>query len=535
MLTNHPAPNEPALGGRPLVSAPIVATLHAPGGGLPITDSALEVASVTKRFPGGVALDDVSMSVQPGEVHALLGENGAGKSTLIKIVSGALAADQGTVRIGGVPLARATPRAAQRLGVRVIHQERQIAPDLTVAENLLLDLIPTGRLGLVRRRRTERVAAERLAALGIDLDPGAPSRSLGVAQQQLLELARAVSFEARLVIMDEPTASLHREEVRTLFAIVGRLRARGVAVLFISHHLDEVFAVAERVTVLRDGRVAGTRAVDATDAAELISLIFGKSISTARHEVRPGTDAPDAPADPVVAARDVAYRRAVRGVTLSVAAGEILALTGGQGSGASELAQLLSGCLVPGAGEVVHGTPPVRLGSRTGHTRAGVAFLPADRKREGLLLDHTVRDNILLSRLALRGERLTRFRRDHRRAGASVDRLAIKTPGVDAPVRVLSGGNQQKCILARWLQTDSRLLVLDEPTAGVDISSKLEIYRRLVEVAATGVAVVFVSSDYEEISVLADRVLVMRDGRVVGELAGADADVEALVQTETGA
>ncbi|MGH9062313.1 MAG: ATP-binding cassette domain-containing protein, partial [Acidimicrobiales bacterium] len=328
-------------------------------------------------------MDDVSLAVRHGEVHALVGENGAGKSTLIKIVSGALTADAGIVHIGGQPMTRATPRAAQRLGVRVIHQERQIAPDMSVAENILLDRIPAGPLGLVTRRRMETAAARQLETLGIDLEPATPARALSVAEHQLIELARAVSFEAGLVIMDEPTASLHRDEVQTLFRIVRGLRARGVAVLFISHHLDEVFAIADRVTVLRDGKVAGVREVAATSADELIELIFGKAVNMTRGQVRPpGSRLPAADdAASVVVVQDVSYRQVVRLVSLTVRAGEILAITGAQGSGASELAQLLAGALTPTGGSITHGGGRRRLRSRTDHTRHGVAFLPADRKR----------------------------------------------------------------------------------------------------------------------------------------------------------
>ncbi|MGH9094496.1 MAG: ATP-binding cassette domain-containing protein, partial [Acidimicrobiales bacterium] len=298
-----------------------------------MTALALEVQGVTKTFPGGTALDDVSLAVRHGEVHALVGENGAGKSTLIKIVSGALTADAGTVHIGGQAMTRATPRAAQRLGVRVIHQERQIAPDMSVAENILLDRIPAGPLGLVTRRRMETAAARQLETLGIDLEPATPARALSVAEHQLIELARAVSFEAGLVIMDEPTASLHRDEVQTLFRIVRGLRARGVAVLFISHHLDEVFAIADRVTVLRDGKVAGVREAAGTSTDELIELIFGKAVNMTRGQVRsPGIRLPpDGDAAPVLAAQDVSYRQVVRLVSLTVRAGEILAITGAQG------------------------------------------------------------------------------------------------------------------------------------------------------------------------------------------------------------
>jgi ribose transport system ATP-binding protein len=493
----------------------------------------LRLDRVSKSFAGAAALRDVSVEVRRGEVLALLGENGAGKSTLIKVASGVVAPDGGEVWIGDARLRRASPRAARALGVRVIHQERQIAGDLSVGENVLLDRLP-GRLGFTTRHEIERTAGAHLRRLGIYIDPSARAGELTVAAHQLVELARAVADDARLVIMDEPTASLHRQEIRSLFEIIRGLRRRDVAVLYISHHLEEVFEVADRVTVLRDGVVAGERTVTQTSPEDLISLIFGAAVRVDRTNVRGA--APAGPVDTDVAAaemRDVHYRAVVSGITLSVAPGEILAITGNQGSGASEVAQLLAGVLRPSRGQIHHAGR--RLASRHDHTRHGVAFLPSDRKRAGLLLDRSITDNLLLSRLAQRGFPLLNGSRDQQRAARIAGEAGVRFSDLRAPVRTLSGGNQQKTILGRWLGISCRLLVFDEPTAGVDIASKVDLYGRLLALAAQGATVVFVSSDYEEISAVADRVLVMREGRIVEEIAGDDANGSRLLQAEMGA
>jgi len=497
---------------------------------------ALQLEGVSKSFAGAVALTDVSLHVRVGEVHALLGENGAGKSTLIKIASGALGPDSGSVHVGSERLTRSNPRQAHQLGLRVIHQERQIALDLTVGENVLLDRIPS-RAGCVRRRDINARASEQLEALGIDIDPRRPTRELTVADHQLIEIARAVSFDARVVIMDEPTASLHRGEVQALFAIIKRLRERNVAVLFISHHLDEVFAVADRVTVLRDGRAVGTRVAADVTTQDLLELIFGQAVNVSRESVRAGFSS--TPGQDVVVANHLAYRRVVKDVSLTMRAGEIVALTGSLGSGASEVAQLLAGAIAPDSGTLA--LPGIAGGNATRHkgrgalTRGGVAFLPADRKRNGLLLERSVADNILLASLVTSRRPVRLPGADTARALAAAQRLSIKLGNIADPVRTLSGGNQQKTILGRWLEVGSSVLIFDEPTAGVDIASKVELYRCLLDCAASGAAVLIVSSDFEEIRAVADRVLVLRNGVIAGEIDGANADAANLVRLEMGA
>ncbi|CAB4872757.1 unannotated protein [freshwater metagenome] len=491
--------------------------------------AALVLEDITKSFPGVLALQGVSLTVRAGTVHAVCGENGAGKSTLIKIATGAQHADGGIIRIGGEVLDRPNRRQVQARGVRAIFQERQIAPDLSVTENVLLDRLPT-RFGRVDWRRAKRMAAARLAELDIDIDINAPVRSLSVAQLQMMEIARAISFEARLIVMDEPTASLSRHELDPLFAVINRLRDAGVAILFISHHLDEVFAVADDVTVMRDGAVVAQGPATDFTTASVVQAMFGRSVDTRRvHRSSGGADA-----TLLLTVSGVSSGR-LDDVSVSVAAGEIVAVTGGVGAGVSELAQIASGGVTPIAGSVSVADADGRMHKVRGRRHAltlGVAFLPADRKRQGLLLDKSVADNIALG---LQANGRTPFfppSRVRRVAAALVPRANVRSADIDVVVGTLSGGNQQKVMIGRWTGVDSRVLIFDEPTAGIDIASKFEIYAELRRLADLGAAVLICSTDFQEVGQVADRVLVMRSGRVVGEVSGAEATEHQLLEME---
>ncbi|MEM8905892.1 MAG: sugar ABC transporter ATP-binding protein [Actinomycetota bacterium] len=476
-----------------------------------------------KRFPGVHALRGVSMEVAPGEVHALVGENGAGKSTLIKIATGAQSPDSGSVLIGGEPVTQFSRAALGERGVRCLYQERQVVPDLTVAENVLLDELPVRR-GLVSRRAMRTEARARLARLGIDLDPDGSVRRLSVAQLQLIEIARAVSLDARLVVMDEPTASLHRAEVERLFAVVRSMSDAGVAVLYISHHLDEIFEIAARVTVLRDGEVAGSAPVDELTSGDLVEMMFGRRIDDTRPDRRPVEGATTLHLD------DVHLAGALRGIDLEVRSGEVLVATGGLGSGTSELARVAVGATRPDRGSVhLDGVGLVR--SRRA-TASHAAFLPADRKRRGLLLDEPVSTNLTLGAVGAPGPPIVRPRR-LRDLARRLQRLAgVRAANVDVKVRTLSGGNQQKVMVGRWLEHGSRLIVVDEPSAGIDIPSKFDIYETLRRLAADGAAVLVCTTDFQEVGQIADRVVVLRDGRIVAELPGAEASEHHLAELE---
>jgi ribose transport system ATP-binding protein len=487
---------------------------------------ALELADIVKSFPGAKALKGVSLTVEPGEVRALVGENGAGKSTLIKIASGALQPDSGSVRVDGKEVGSSSRRTFQALGIRVIYQERQIARDLSIGENVLLDRLPG--TGLVSWRATMRQAAERMALLGLDLDPRAGVRDLSVAQWQLIELARAIDYGARVVIMDEPTASLSRVEVERLFEVVRALRSRGVGVLYISHHLDEIFQIADTVTVLRDGEQVFEGRVDALTPDQLVEEMFGEVDHHVDRSV--GGRSSDEPAITLVG---VEAGDRLRGISCEVYPGEVVGFTGGTGSGTTELASVLVGARRPSAGSVrLAGGRHIR--SRTG-AAAAVAFLPSDRKRRGLLLEKSIADNLLLGRLAVKGPWWIRPGHHRRLATMLMHAANVKATSPERAVRTLSGGNQQKVIIGRWLEVGTPVLVFDEPTAGIDIPSKLEIYATLRRLAADGAAIVVCSTDFQEVGLVADRVFVMREGRLVGEVEGRQATEQRLIEMEMSA
>lgn len=491
-------------------------------------NATLELRDIDKSFPGAHALRGVSLTVEPGRVHALVGENGAGKSTLIKVASGAVQPDSGEIILDGQAM-RLTPGSAKERGIRVVHQERQVALTRTVADNVVLDRPPRTKLGLVTRASVGRAAAERLDRVGVNLDLDAPAWSLSVAQMQLLEIARAVDYGARCIIMDEPTATLHREEIEGLFAVIRQIRSRGIAVVYISHHLDEVMELADDYTVLRDGvRVTSGQVTDIS-ISQLVDSMFGQEVSLRREDIHEGTHEPG---EIAIAIEQVHFGNVLRGVDLKAHHGEVLVVTGAVGSGTRELAQIMAGALAPTSGTVrVEGR---NARSRRRAAKGGVAFLPADRKRQGLMLDRTVTENTLLARNAIDRDPWYIPGAAFRDAAEVCRRLAVKVSDVGSAVRGLSGGNQQKVILARWVEVGSNIMVLDEPTAGIDIPSKFEIYRRLRDMATEGASIVVFSTDYPEIRCIADRVIVIRDGLIAGEVAGGEATEHRLFDLEMG-
>ena len=483
-----------------------------------------------KEYPGVRALDDVSFDIAPGSVHALVGENGAGKSTLIKLIAGAMRPSAGEIEIDGRPHAALTPRSARALGIRLVAQERQSCGDLTVTENVLLGRIPTrgGAYGPVSYGRAHSEARERLEEIGLDVDPRRRMRELSVAQVQLVEIARALSASARLVIMDEPTAAMSGADVRVLFGVIAKLRARGVSFLYVSHHLEEIFELADTVTVLRDGRHVTTQPLEGLDMDRLVELLLGhkpETLDVAQRESRPS--------ETILEVVDAHKKPGLRGVALRVRAGEVLAVTGGIGSGRRELARCVAGIEQPEAGEV-RLAGGARLRNPRQAIRHGIAFLPEDRKYEGVLADLDVVDNVGIGRRAAQRSMLDLPGRRRRDAAEMVARLRVKTPSLRQAVRLLSGGNQQKMLLGRWLNVGIRVLVLDAPTEGVDIGSRLEIYGFLRDLSDAGVAVVIFSSDFEEVRLVADRAVVLRRGRVAGELSSGEITEERLYTLEYG-
>jgi rhamnose transport system ATP-binding protein len=480
----------------------------------------LELRQIEKSYAGVRALRGVSFDLRPGEVHALLGENGAGKSTLIKVVTGAVEPDGGAIVLGHREFPRLTPAAAHALGIACIYQQPALFPELSVAENLGLRLEPARGLRRVDWKARRAMAAQLLARIGAPLSPDAPVRTLSMPEQQLVEIACALGAGARIVIMDEPTASLTQREQELLFKVVGELRSSGVGVIYISHRLEEIFRLADRVTVLRDGESVGTCAAQAVDEAGLIKLMVGREVSQI---YPPRTGAPGAP---VLRLEGVGCEASgVRDVSLEVRAGEVLGLAGLVGAGRTELARVLFGLTPATAGRIVLAGQEAVIRSPRRAQELGIAYVPEDRRRHGVILELPIAHN---TTLAIH-RRI--FPRGWLRAGAERDltldymrQLSIKAAGPEARGGSLSGGNQQKVALARWLATRPRLLILDEPTQGIDVGAKSEIHRLIRQLTAEGIAVLLISSDLPEVLGMSDRIAVMRGGTLVAELpGGADA------------
>jgi ribose transport system ATP-binding protein len=494
----------------------------------PGSSPVLEMRGIDKRFPGVHALRGVDLTVAPGEILGLVGENGAGKSTLVKILAGAYARDAGSVTVGGEPVASADPSEMLRRGVAVIYQEPSLAPHLSTAENIFMGRLPTNRCGMVDWPRLAADTEALAERLGLELAPRAPVGRLSVARRQMVEIARALSREARLIVLDEPSAVLGDAELAGLFQAMRRLAGRGVAFVYISHRLDEVFRIADRVTVMKDGRVVGTEPTSELTADRLVRLMVGR-------EVAAGLEGPPrAPRAVALAVRGLTRAGVLGGVDLTVRAGEILGIAGLAGAGRTEVLRAIHGADPVDAGQVEVFGRPVRIRSPRDAIALGIGLLTEDRKADGFMLRQSVAFNTTITRLAAVTRRGVVSRRRERRVVAEhIRRLAVRTPGPDAPVRNLSGGNQQKVILAKWLHTRCRILLVDEPTRGVDVGAKREIWQLLADLAASGVAIVMVSSELPEILAVSDRVLVMREGRVTAELSRAEASEETIMAHAT--
>ncbi|HYK11403.1 MAG TPA: sugar ABC transporter ATP-binding protein [Gemmatimonadales bacterium] len=472
----------------------------------------LTLRGITKRYPGVTALDAVDLDIEPGAVHALVGENGAGKSTLLKIVAGAERPDAGVMTWNGQPIAAATPREALLRGVTVIYQELTLAPNLSAAANIYLGMEPRHR-GVLDQSRMRAGAASALADLGLVIDPDQPVGELSVAQRQLVELARALVRDARLVALDEPTATLTAHEVAHLVAQIEWLRAKGIAVVFVSHRLDEIRRLADSITVLRDGRRVWTGPAADIDERTLIRTMVGRDVVFER--CPPGRKADP---EPVLSVRSLS-RGTVQNASFDVRRGEILGLGGLVGAGRSEVARVLAGIDRPDTGTVTLRGLEYRPRSPADAIRAGVVYFPEDRKRQGLVLGMRIRENVtlpVLSRVSRAG--LVRSVAERDLAQGAASRADVRPPDIERQAGTLSGGNQQKVVLAKWLLTEADVLIFDEPTRGVDIGAKTEIHRQIRALADAGKAVIVISSELPELIALADRAVVMREGRVMGEI-----------------
>ncbi len=488
----------------------------------------LRAVAMQKRYGGVHALRGVHLDVYPGEVHALVGENGSGKSTLLKILSGQLQPDDGEIVLDGRPTSFRSAADALRQGIAAVTQETTLAPDLSVAENVLLGRRMPRRAHLIDWRGTRTRAVEALARLDLDLDPSVPVRRLRPDQQQMVEIARALSTDARVVILDEPTSSLTDDEVESLFAIVRRMRDQRVATIFVSHRLNEIFALADRVTVMRDGHTVGSGAAEEFDRPRVIHLMVGREL---------GNQEPPAQAHvqetAVLRARGLSVPGACEDVDLDVAPGEIVGLAGLVGAGRTELLEAIFG-LRRCHGTIEVGGVPVTYRSPRSAIRDGVALVPSDRKAQGLVLEMTVRENLMMaSTSGLMRIRRPSAARESIAVSTAIRDLKIRAHSPNAPVSTLSGGNQQKVVLGKWLATSPRLLMLDDPTRGVDVGAKAEIYRLLHEAARRGIGILASSSEIPELLGLCDRIVVMFRGRIAASLTSEEAS-EAVIAHYAG-
>jgi galactofuranose transport system ATP-binding protein len=481
------------------------------------TQPLLVMEGIDKAFPGVVALDDASLRVERGEVHAIIGQNGAGKSTLIKILNGAYRRDAGTILLDGRPVDFHSPLEAQTAGVSTIYQEINLVPYRSVAENVFMGREPR-TWGFLDRKKMNRDAAEILARLGIRLDVRRPLSSLNIAHQQMVAIARAISTDARIVIMDEPTSSLDEREVEVLFEVIRGLKANGIAVIYISHRLDELYAVSDRVTVMRDGRTIDVRPIAGASKVELVARMLGKEIGEVRRSGATGFHerAARPRGDVLVEASDL-HGGLLDGASVSVRGGEIVGLAGLLGSGRTEVARAIFGA------DPVHGTlkvrgRPARWRSPRDAIRAGFGLCAEDRKADGIIPYMSVRENLTLAALPILSRHGVVDTEEQRKiVDRFIERLGIKTAGPEQKIRELSGGNQQKVLLARWLCLNPSLLILDEPTRGIDVGAKAEIQGLIDELADDGLGVLMISSELEEITEGADRVVVLREGKTVAE------------------
>ncbi|POF32224.1 sugar ABC transporter ATP-binding protein [Roseibium marinum] len=475
----------------------------------------LECKGISKFFPGAIALDAVDLTLYPGEVHALLGENGAGKSTLIKCLTGAYRRDAGTIVLENREISPNSTQESQKLGIGTVYQEVNLLPNLSVAENLFLGRQPMKR-GLISQRKMHAMASDLLAEFGLVINPAEPLSSYSVAVQQVIAIARAVELSGKVLILDEPTASLDRDEVELVFSVIEKLKARGLAIVFITHFLDQVFEISDRATILRNGRVIGTRRLAETTQTEIITLMLGRQL-----EARVQDRAPAETGDILVELRNYGRRGVIEPFDLTVRKGEVVGLAGLLGSGRTETANLIFGAIQADQGEALLEGGKISLKNPREAVAHRFALCPEDRKNDGIVGDLSVRENIILALQARQGWfRPLPKAKVNELAEAYVKALDIRLASLDMPIRLLSGGNQQKVLLARWLATNPAFLILDEPTRGIDVGAHAEIIALIERLREDGLALLVASSEMEELVAYSTRVIVLRDRRQMRELKG---------------
>jgi len=481
---------------------------------------------ITKRFPGVVALEEVDFELEKGEVHVLLGENGAGKSTLVKMLSGAYRPDEGEILLDGEPASISSATDAQELGISTIYQEFNLVPQLTVAENVFLGRQPR-RFGIVDRRKMREEARKLLERMKVRVDPEALISDLGVAQRQMVEIAKALSLNARILIMDEPTASLSGQEVERLFEIVRGLKQEEVAMIFISHHLEEVAEIGDRVTVLRDGKVVD-RVPASTEHSELVRMMVGRSVEAQFPRRRPEIG------EILLEVKNLSREGVLEDVSFSLRAGEVVGMAGIVGAGRTELARAIFGADPVDSGEVWVEERRMEHGDPREAKRRGMGLVTEDRQGQGIVPPLSVAENLGLASLERNTSAgLVNRREQRKQAEKMIEDLNIRTPGPEQEIRYLSGGNQQKVVIGKWLLADSKVLILDEPTRGIDVGAKVEIYELMNELTENGAGILMISSDLPEVLGMSDRILVMSGGRITGELSEEEANGENVMELAT--
>lgn len=495
-----------------------------------MSEYVLEMRDITKRFPGVVAVKNGQLNLRPGEVHCLVGENGAGKSTLMKILSGAVPLDSGSIIVDGEAVHIHSPHHAQQLGISMIYQEFNLSPYLSIAENIFLGREPRlGRSPFINWRRMYADAREILGRIGVKLNVRRPINECSVAQQQMVEIAKAISFNSKIIVMDEPSATLTDHELRALFELIGELKRQGIGMIYISHRLEEIFEIGDRVTVMRDGEYIATKGVTDVTRDEIIKMMVGRELTHefpkevfARGKERLRIDG-------------LTRKGAFEGIGFSLHEGEIVGLTGLVGAGRTEVARAIFGADPIDAGTIMLDGKSITVKSPQDAIRQGIGLLTEDRKNQGLILGMSVRENTTLANLRALVRMFFISRSKERQVSANfVRELQIKTPSVEQAAQNLSGGNQQKVVLAKWLFTESKILIFDEPTRGIDVGAKVEIYKLMNELVRKGVCILMISSELPEVLGMCDRILVMHEGRISGELARGEATQERIMRLATG-
>lgn len=490
----------------------------------------IKMTGISKAFSGNQVLKNVQFSLEHGEIHALMGENGAGKSTLMKILTGIYDRDSGTVEVKGQEVHFTTPKQAEEAGIAVIHQELNILPHLSITDNLFLGREETfGRTGILKTKEMEKKTKQALLDLGLNVDPAAPASALSVGQQQIVEIAKALSVDAEVIVMDEPTAALTDREIDTLFATIRGLQKRGVSFIYISHRMEEIFSLCDRITILRDGEFVGEKKISGTSFEEIVQMMVGRELGQRfpeRHSVI---------GDVKLSVKGLSRKDCFEDISFELRKGEVLGIAGLMGAGRTEVAQSLFGYKKADKGTVHFDGKTVKIDSPKAAKKLGIGYVTEDRKSEGLIVDFTVEENVSMTNFSsISNKGLISSTKERSLYKQMVERLGIRTSGPTQTAKSLSGGNQQKVVIAKWLGIEPELLILDEPTRGVDVGAKKEIYSIINELADRGVAILMISSELPEVIGMADRVLVMREGKLTADLPKSEMTQERIMHYATG-